>query len=73
MSATSRRNRTAGKKTTVRKLTFPRCPKCGAWPTSVSDGLWWCPECEMGFDDDPGEGGDHSDDPTKRIERENNQ
>lgn len=36
-----------------------------------SDGLYWCQRCQGLFDNDPDEGGTHSDrNPAVRIERE---
>lgn len=48
------------------------CPLCRtvANVRRLSGGLFYCLRCSNQFDDDPDEGGTHSDDPTKRIERE---
>ncbi len=70
MSATSRRNKKLGTKTTARKRLLPCCPKCGERATHGGDGHYYCRGCRLFYDDDPGEGGDYANDPTKRLERE---
>ena len=49
----------------------PKCPKCGSNRQVYEDGDrgFWCDSCKVAFDNDPDEGGTHSNDPTKRIER----
>lgn len=48
-----------------------KCPKCGRkQPHLGSDAIYWCPNCRMQFDDDPDEGGDYSNNPTRRAERQ---
>lgn len=54
---------------------LPPCPKCGRKSTVVEQGVigdsYFCRECNMGFDDDPDEGGTYSDrNPAARLERE---
>ena len=48
------------------------CPMCrsDANVRRLSGGLFYCTRCQGQFDDDPDEGGTHSDDPTKRAERD---
>lgn len=49
------------------------CPKCGYRHRNavqkVETGLYYCSRCHMMFDDDPDEGGDFCNDPSKRLER----
>ena len=48
----------------------PRCPLCGRRKSVERVGeLFKCPCSDAFFDSAPNEGGDHFDDPTKRIER----
>jgi len=53
-------------------MSAPKCPKCGDNRRAYESGdrEWWCSACGVAFDDHPNEGGDYSDDPTKRIERQ---
>jgi len=38
-----------------------RCPGCGGkQPKRTADAIYYCSRCQCQFDDDPGEGGDHS-------------
>lgn len=51
---------------------LPDCPRCGDNRLVFEDddrGLW-CNYCKIAFDNDPDEGGDYSNDPTKRLERQ---
>jgi tRNA(Ile2) C34 agmatinyltransferase TiaS len=48
--------------------TGPKCPACGRKTTPQPDGLFACPGC-LYITDDPDEGGDYYNDPTKRIEK----
>ncbi len=51
---------------------LPKCPRCGDNRLVFEDddrGLW-CNYCKIAFDNNPNEGGDYSNDPTKRIERQ---
>jgi ribosomal protein L37AE/L43A len=49
----------------------PPCPRCGRKKTVPHDGdCWYCPGCQSVFDNDPDEGGDYFQDPTKRIQRQ---
>ncbi len=54
----------------VRFVPLPPCPKCGKLDRVYEDGErnWFCTACKWSFDDDPDEGGDYSNDPTRRIE-----
>lgn len=73
MSATSRRNRKAGRKTTRRPPgMYVHCPRCGEQQRITGCvGQFFCQACQMCFDDNPTEGGDYSDhNPGIRIERE---
>ncbi len=46
------------------------CPKCGRkQPFRTPDALYWCDNCRGQFDGDPDEGGTYCDDPSKRMER----
>ncbi len=49
---------------------LPDCPRCGSNLMVYADGdhNLWCTSCKAAFDDNPTEGGDHFNDPTKRIE-----
>lgn len=51
-----------------------KCPECGSaesvYPSETVPGEWWCQACMIPFDHDPDEGGDWSNDPTRRIERQ---
>ncbi len=49
---------------------LPDCPRCRDNSLVFEDderGLW-CHRCKVAFDNDPNEGGDFFNDPTKRIE-----
>jgi hypothetical protein len=50
----------------------PPCPLCGKRNKVTRTGAYWhcnnTPDCGL-FDDDPDEGGTHSDDPTRRMMR----
>jgi DNA-directed RNA polymerase subunit RPC12/RpoP len=52
--------------------TTVRCPRCGrGQPYKSPQALYWCDHCRGMFDDDPDEGGTHSDlNPAARLERE---
>ncbi len=47
-----------------------RCPKCRRPTPKMDNGLYFCTWCRCLFDDDPDEGGSYLNDPTRRIERE---
>lgn len=49
-----------------------KCPKCGrAGKPTVDADLFWCGNCKAFFDNDPDEGGTHSDrNAAARLERE---
>lgn len=48
-----------------------QCPKCRKRQTTdYRDGGYYCHNCRMEFDDDSDEGGTYYNDPTRRIERE---
>ena len=74
MSATTRRNKRKGRKTTGRVEVSQNgnCPFCGnAGDVANSEGSLWCSKCCAFFDDDPEEGGDYSDrNVALRLERE---
>ena len=74
MSATSRRNKREGRKTTQRPAKGARCPTCGLRGQVTGDeGLYFCSQCKGLFDGDSGEGGDYSDfNPAARMERAEN-
>lgn len=48
------------------------CPGCGGVQEKriAGSSLYWCEKCQCQFDDDPDEGGDYADNPTRRIERQ---
>lgn len=48
------------------------CPKCGRKQKSTGgkDALYWCQNCRMYHDSEPEEGGSHGNDPSARLERE---
>lgn len=47
-----------------------KCPKCGRKQDYTGpDALYYCKHCRAYHDDDPDEGGDFSNNPTRRIER----
>ena len=49
------------------------CPKCGRrQPFTHDDAEYYCPTCGMSFDNDPDEGGDYFNDPTKRLDKRGN-
>lgn len=66
MSATSRANKKAGRKTTAvaGRGMAAKCPVCGKRLNSAMT----CTNCRTMYDSDPDEGGDYYRDPTKRIE-----
>ena len=73
MSATSRRNKKQGRKTTRRAPgVYVHCPRCGEeHRVTAGIGYFYCQTCQMCYDDNPTEGGDYSDrNPGIRIERE---
>lgn len=48
-----------------------RCPRCSTLqPFRKTASVYLCPKCRGMFDDDPNEGGDFSDDPSKRLEQQ---
>lgn len=47
-----------------------KCPRCGRKGKEISPGLFDCPAGHGCFDNDPDEGGTHGNDPSKRLERE---
>lgn len=48
-----------------------RCPRCGTLhPLNQQASVYRCQKCGGMFDDDPNEGGDYHDDPSRRVERE---
>lgn len=50
---------------------FVRCPKCNRkQPRHTSDSIYFCEVCKCQFDDSPDEGGDFFSDPSKRLERQ---
>ena len=59
--------------TTKKPATKARCPRCNVPVAGNGSGFYRCPKCLGTFDDDPDEGGDYSTDPSKRIEREDEQ
>jgi len=78
MSATSRRNKKTGRKTTakVKRQDVANCPKCGGNNTGrfTDTNLHTCLDCKMLFDADPDEGGDYSESrPDARLIREETQ
>lgn len=51
-----------------------RCPFCNHRKSVKQKAdLYFCTKCFRQFDDDPEEGGDYFADPTKRLERQENQ
>lgn len=48
------------------------CPRCKrTQPVRTADSIYWCEHCRCQFDNDPDEGGSHSDfNPAARMERE---
>lgn len=48
------------------------CPKCGRRqpPVGTPDAWYWCRWCRGYFDNDPDEGGDFANDPTRRAEQQ---
>lgn len=47
------------------------CPKCGRkQPHMGPAALYYCKFCSGYFDDDPDEGGDYSNNPTRRLEQQ---
>lgn len=52
-------------------IKIPRCPRCDGKGEAVPGGLYQCTRCKGHYDDDPDEGGTHSDrNAGVRIERE---
>lgn len=50
------------------------CPRCRRkQPVREDAAQYWCDECRVLFDDAPDEGGDYCTDPTRRIERQEEQ
>ncbi len=51
-------------------IVLPDCPKCSSNRAVYEDGdrKLWCTNCKVSFDNDPTEGGDYFNNPTKRIE-----
>ena len=49
----------------------PKCPRCKTTRQVYEDGDrgFWCDDCKIAFDDDPDEGGTHSDNPVRSAER----
>ena len=48
----------------------PKCPKCGRRgkrDNQTDEDLFWCKWCRMLYDDDPDDGGDFRNDPTRRV------
>lgn len=49
----------------------PKCPRCGSRKSTQINGTYQCNGCKALFDDDPDEGGTHSDwNAGARIDRE---
>jgi ribosomal protein L37AE/L43A len=50
---------------------IPKCPKCRSNDYVHEEGArnWICLPCDWTFDDDPDEGGTHSDNPVRSAER----
>ena len=72
MSATSRRNRRKGRKTTARAdLVATVCPMCGGRGRAIGpEQLLVCRKCGGLYDSQPDEGGDYSTfNPAARLER----
>jgi len=48
------------------------CPKCktSGKVTVAGNRLFYCHRCQMQFDDDPDEGGNYGNNPSRRMERE---
>lgn len=53
-------------------MSTPSCPACGGAKQVAKQGeLYYCRKCGAFFDDDPDEGGTHSDrNPAARLERQ---
>lgn len=53
---------------------MPKCIQCGSNRRVYHDGdrNYFCTACKIGFDDAPEEGGDYCQDPTMRLQREEN-
>lgn len=58
--------------TTKPKGPVVKCPRCGRpQPKTLGpDGIYFCGHCEVQYDSEPDEGGSHFNDPSKRIELE---
>lgn len=54
------------------KRGYTPCPKCKSSGAVYEEGPrnFWCNSCKIAFDNAPDEGGTHSNDPTRRAERE---
>ncbi len=74
MSATSRRNRKKGRKTTaaVKLVLVASCPMCGRGVEDRGPGaIYWCGHCLVQFDGNPEEGGTHHEkDPSRLMTRQ---
>ena len=50
------------------------CPGCNrSQPKRSASAIYWCEHCRCQFDDEPDEGGSHFSDPSKRLERADEQ
>jgi len=51
---------------------MPKCIRCGSNRAVYHDGdrNYYCTSCKIVFDDEPDEGGDWSNRPSQRLERE---
>lgn len=48
-----------------------RCPGCGRPQAHRGNGaIYYCPHCKGQFDDDPDEGGSYYNDPSKRLDKQ---
>ena len=56
-------------------MSIPKCPACGhrGKPQGVSGDLFFCEYCGMHYDSEPDEGGDYHADPSRRMERREEQ
>lgn len=54
-----------------RPMPIPKCPACGhkGKPVGVSGDMFFCEYCGALYDTEPEEGGDYLADPSKRMER----
>lgn len=46
-----------------------KCPRCRRHGVKQGE-LFWCVRCQALYDEDPSEGGDYSDNPSRRLERQ---